>query len=377
MNDPARQPDRPEAASSQFAGQFAGQLQRDLQWIALSPWLLRESGTPELDRGGLPQPMPALALWPQPVDSALHRWFDGPGSTDAIPRALKVPSRLGRYAEILLRTVLANIAGVTLIAANVAVRRAAGHGNGVDTLGELDFVWRDDASGEIIHWELATKFYLLAPEPGRPVTFEHFVGPNLADRFGDKLRHIALRQLPLSTTVEAIAVLGRPADRAAAYLKGWLFYPLGWDSGSTALPSALPSALAPGHLQGWWGSLDQFAASFVPDAQSDMPPDTQWCVLPRAGWLSPARLAVPACLTHAEIIAAVHQRFHSGPEAPAYRRTMPVMVCGLRRAANAGADGMPLWEEVTRGFIVPDGWEHLAMRRAAGEVFGAGKSEIQ
>src|SRR5690606_13883658 len=129
--------------------------------------------------------------------------------------------------------VLEHLSGVTVLAANLPVRRITASKTGIETLGELDFVWRDDGTRRVYHWELATKFYLLAdvthtqhPDIPTQISWEQFVGPNLADRFGDKLRHIAERQLLLSQTPEARVALGCSVDEAAAYLKGWLFYPL-------------------------------------------------------------------------------------------------------------------------------------------------------
>jgi hypothetical protein len=81
--------------------------------------------------------------------------------------------RLGRYAEKLMTFYLRHL-GV-LAAHNVQVRAA-----GSQTIGEFDFlVWR---GGDLLHWEFATKFYLLESvgggDAGRQA--DYFVGPNLA-----------------------------------------------------------------------------------------------------------------------------------------------------------------------------------------------------
>lgn len=363
MNDPVHPPDAPERTA---------QAQRDLRWLAASPWLLArapgEHGTSDAGpaagvRLGNDGPiLPPLANWPAHLAPVLQHWLAAPDGAASVPPVSAVPKRLGRYAELLLGGLLSHLPGVHLLAANLPIRRMAGQGNGVDTLGELDFVWRDEANGLVTHWELATKFYLLMPEPdpAAPITWMHFVGPNLADRFGDKLHHIATRQLPLSQTAEARAALGCSVDRAEAYLKGWLFYPL--EQPDIRQSGRLPARLATDHLHGWWGTLAQFA-----NGLASSPDDLRWCLLPRALWLSPARLDAGSggLLQHAAMVSALHQRFHSGIDAPAYRRTIPVMVCGLRR--KTGSDGRDGWCEVTRGFIVPDGWTALALRRAHGE----------
>lgn len=367
MNDPVRPPDAPERVV---------RTQRDLRWLAASPWLLGHGAPDAADavrtgdtdraagacRSSNDLVLPPLADWPAHLAPVLEHWLKAPDGAASLPPVAAIPKRLGRYAELLLGGVLAHLPGIHVLAANLPIRRTAGQGNEIDTLGELDFVWRDQASGVVTHWELATKFYLLMPEPdpAAPITWMHFVGPNLADRFGDKLHHIATRQLPLSHTPEARAALGCNVDRAEAYLKGWLFYPLEWPD--VRQSGRLPARLAADHLHGWWGTLDQFAHK--PSGRSG---DLRWCLLPRALWLSPAQLdrGSGGLLEHAAMVSALYERFHSGSEAPAYRRNIPVMVCGLRRETdNAGRDG---WHEVTRGFIVPDGWTDLALRRAQGE----------
>jgi len=364
MNDPVRPPDAPERVA---------QTQRDLRWLATSPWLLARAA-PDGQYAGDARPaagaspasddaiLPPLADWPAHLVPVLQHWLASPDGAASVPPVVAAPKRLGRYAELLLGGMLAHLPGVQVLAANLPIRRMAGQGNGVDTLGELDFVWRDLASGLVIHWELATKFYLLIPEPdlAASITWMHFVGPNLADRFGDKLSHIATRQLPLSRIPEARAALGCNVDRAEAYLKGWLFYPL--ERPGVRRSGRLPTCLATDHLNGWWGTLGQFADGLPGDVDG-----LRWCLLPRALWLSPARLDTGSdgLLEHADMVSALYQRFHSGSEAPAYLRTMPVMICGLRRETDgAGRNG---WYETTRGFIVPDGWTALALRRAHGE----------
>ncbi|MGO4329994.1 DUF1853 family protein [Cupriavidus sp. 2TAF22] len=313
-----------------------------------------------------------LAHWPDGALAAWQRWLlcADPASLPLTiaelaagrehPRArgpAHAPSlRLGRHAERLLQFTLEHTAGLELLAANLPVRRAAAHG--VQTLGELDFVWRDTRSGATVHWEMAAKFYLLVgPDASAghgdaaPPRLHHFVGPNLVDRLGDKLGHLVHRQLPLSRAPEALALLGRTVDRSEVYLLGWLFYRNG------VVPAGVRDlGIAPDHLHGWWSALQDWSAWAATRTGS------RWYRLPRSAWMAPAMVAQ----AHTEPLEAVRealaQRFAETQHDKVWRREAPVMLCELE---PAGASAPGLWRECSRGFVVPPGWEERARQRVA------------
>ncbi len=264
------------------------------------------------------------------------------GITDGLPeepgrtRSL----RLGRHAERLLHFALRHAPGLELLAANLPVRRA--HGNGIQTLGELDFVWRDQGSGEVVHWEMAAKFYLRVDGDGsQPPGLRGFVGPNLVDRLGDKLDHIVQRQLPLARTPEARRLLGHAVDRSEVYLLGWLFYRDG------QLPPGLDTVgIAGNHLYGWWSALDDWFA------RASQAAGTRWCRLPRPGWLSGALLEERDTEDAASLQEALARRFADPADDRGWRRESPVMLCELE---PAGAQAPGWWRERSRGFVVPPG----------------------
>jgi len=339
----------------------ASQRARDLAWCSLSPPLL--SHLPAGYGAGA-----GLAHWPPGARAAWQRWLEA-ADPAALPETITELSghpdptgsrslRLGRHAERLLHFALHRADGIELVAANVPIRRANGHG--IQTLGELDVIWRDPATAQTVHWEMAAKFYLMVDGvggmegmdgafPGRRA----FVGPNLVDRLGDKLDHIVGRQLPLGRTAEALAVLGHAIDRSEVYLLGWLFYRDGH------LPPGLEAlGIAPDHLHGWWSTLDDWAARATARADDAA---TRWCRLPRADWLSGARVAEAETESAATLHAALAQRFADPHQAHSWRRESPVMLCELERA---GDDAPGIWQERSRGFVVPPGWPARAAERA-------------
>lgn len=358
---------------------------RDLAWCTLSPGLLSslQPAVGMADTHGA-----ALARWPVAAAAAWERWLRAADPGDLPPTIEELaaayaggePSngrslRLGRHAESLLHFALERVSGLRLVAFNLPVRRAGGHG--VQTLGELDFVWRDLASGQIVHWEMAAKFYLLVPpdegrgdgagngkgngpDAGEAVAspwLRNFVGPNLVDRLSDKLQHIVQRQLPLSHTPEAQAVLGAPVDRSEVYLLGWLFYPDGIEP-----PEAAAHGLAPDHLRGWWSTLEGWTARVAAtSAGAHGRSDTRWHRLPRARWMSPAVVAEADTESFDAVRAALAERFADSHHERGWRRETPVMVCEVEPAADAPG----LWRERSRGFVVPPGWPQRASQRVA------------
>lgn len=326
----------------------ASQRTRDLAWCSLSPALL--SHLPDIYPAG-----PArLAQWPPGARAAWQAWLSNADPADlpeTIAELSRLPDpsgsrslRLGRHAERLLHFALQHTQGVDLLAANVPIRRANGHG--IQTLGELDVIWRDPATLATVHWEMAAKFYLMVDGV---VEQRAFVGPNLVDRLGDKLDHIVRRQLPLGRTAEAQAMLGHPVDRSEVYLLGWLFYR---DGNKPAGLDAL--GIAPDHLHGWWRTLDNWYAR----ASAPAPQPVRWCRLSRTDWLSGARVPTSSTESAEALREALAERF-SDPE-HAWRRESPIMVCELVQVEDAP----DMWRECSRGFVVPDDWESRAARRA-------------
>jgi len=286
---------------------------RALAWLLEAPDLL-DPAAPRW-RGMLARlpDDPGLAGWLTALDRApqpLRDWLDPD------PRL-----RLGRYAEQLLGFYFQQHG--RLAARNLQVR------DGNLTIGEFDFLLRDGAA--LLHWELATKFYLL--ETGNPHGADYFVGPGLADMLGRKMDRMLERQLALGSHPAARACLPQPLAAARALVKGWLFYPPG-----VAVPAA--AGLHPEHCRGFWRPL----------AQLDELPGEGYALLPRLDWLAPARLAAAEALDRAALRAALHAHFAASDR--------PLLVAVLDVS-----DGEAL--ETARGFIVPDDWRERARKRIA------------
>lgn len=235
-------------------------------------------------------------------------------------------TRLGRYAENLLAWYFRH------------QQRLHAHGLQVragkeETIGEFDFLLREGDT--LLHWELATKFYLLGsddPALAGVQQADYFVGPNLSDTLGRKIRKILDRQLLLGSHPAAQALLPMPLAGAQALMKGWLFYRRG------ELPPLDALGISAQHCRGWWCTLGELASHLQgPGA-----------VLPRIAWLAPARLPLAEAMTPEAVQASLQQTFAQDP--------MPLMVASLRREGDA-------WLETERGFVVPEQWPVEAAAR--------------
>jgi hypothetical protein len=307
-----------------FQAQFArrwGHLRRP--HVRALAWLLDAPGLLDPDD---PHWQGKIAA-PQPVTAEVRAWL---ARLDLDPAALdaalggRLYTRLGLYAEKLMAFYYQEHG--RLVAHGLQVRAARN-----DTVGEFDFLLDAGPDG-VEHIELATKFYLL--EGMAASCFDTFVGPNLADSLGAKMRKIVDKQLALASHPAAQPLLPRPVLRASALVKGWLFYPAGG--------RAPMGGIAPLHCRGFWCALAD-AGALEADA---------WVVLPRLQWLAPYRSeSMEQVLDRDALRAALALQFE-GSGAPA-----------LVAAVRPDGDGAVV--ESARGFIVPDDWRSRAAQRQA------------
>lgn len=162
-------------------GHLTEQRVRALAWLLDSPDLLDANSVPWHGRiASLGPVTPDVAAW-------LASLQQDPSALDAA-FGDKVYSRLGLYAEKLLAFYFEQHG--QLFAHGLQVRASRN-----DTVGEFDFLLHQ---GErLLHWELATKFYLLDGAPD--AALNHLIGPNLADALGLKMRKIFDKQLALAS----------------------------------------------------------------------------------------------------------------------------------------------------------------------------------
>jgi hypothetical protein len=243
--------------------------------------------------------------------AALHAYLD-----------IRPFTRLGRYAEKLMAFYFQHRG--TLVAHGVQVQAGK-----KDTIGEFDFLLRDGVT--LVHWEFATKFYLLELT-GAGQQADYFVGPNLADTLGAKMHKILNRQLSLAQHPAAQGYLPQPVASAQALIKGWLFY-----HEDDLLPAAA-LGLSDLHCRGFWCAM----------AELDELPEQRYVVLPRLSWLAPAKAATGHSLNKQSLQVLLEAHFAHD--------TMPLLVAIVEPQGDFAL-------EIRRGFIVPDDWRSRAGQR--------------
>lgn len=271
-------------------------------------------------------------------------------------------ARLGRYAEQLMAFYFSHLD--ILFAHGLQVRNGS-----AGTAGEFDFLLTGDHG--LRHWEFATKFYLLERPDGSSDTLaDYFIGPNLADTLGNKMKKILGRQLALSRHPAAQGLLPQPVVQAKALVKGWLFYhgrifaqaetlaedlPVGTtdtlqcaDAAETCTPdsAAHHAGVASAHCHGFWCESKVFREDLHGAGMSCC-----YAILPRLAWLAPVRMAHAGTLDASTLLQELSAHFE--------KDVMPVMVALL-----VEQDGS--WRETRRGFIVPDDWRARAGERRQG-----------
>ncbi|GAB3107071.1 DUF1853 family protein [Aestuariicella hydrocarbonica] len=222
------------------------------------------------------------------------------------------------------------------------------HQNG-KTLGEVDAVSWNPNTGELVHSELAVKFYLgiesdKLPREKRADSRYSWVGPQAIDRLDLKWHQLVDKQLqrlhPAAKSTDRIcsAAITLPAHwqveklTTQLIMRGRLFYP------ARGMPGKeLPAYLHPLHLRGRWLKLQELTS---------MPP-TYWVLLARHQWLSPQ--AVPLSnKSDAISTGALHDLLTTHFAS----HQQPVQVIRLAPSANH-------WREQERLFVVPNQWPSI------------------
>ncbi|MGB6221858.1 DUF1853 family protein [Haloferula sp.] len=179
-----------------------------------------------------------------------------------IPK-LDLEQKLGHLYEDAMAVLLEESSGFELLARNLQLQEKT-------TLGEIDFLVRDLASQQLIHLELATKFYLgVETKTGLALP-----GPDPRDNYSRKIQRLRTHQLtlvrnhrnslPESFRTEPITV--------HSLVYGCLF-----DHVHAPQP-AHPEFIYPHCRRGQWLTIDECADHFHQDSILELIPKSLWPV---------------------------------------------------------------------------------------------------
>lgn len=237
--------------TERFVRQFNTPIVKDLAWVLHSAPLLnvstKEYRTVSRQEWAtiawqfLPQ-LQALDQDPSPLQHAVN--------TDKL--------RLGLYFEALLAYWLQHQQRYSLLQHGLKVH------DGTRTVGEFDFIIRDNQTQKIHHWEAAVKFYLGVGDYSEA---SHWFGPGKKDRFDIKLTHLQDKQIRLSSDSHGKSTLDNLnliVNERRLLIKGRLFYP----QHAQHLSGNLQLSLEPQHLKGRWYTVSTVLAATSPSILS-------------------------------------------------------------------------------------------------------------
>ncbi|AEV32306.1 protein of unknown function (DUF1853) [Owenweeksia hongkongensis DSM 17368] len=147
------------------------------------------------------------------------------------------------------------------------------------TLGELDFLVKDKENGQIIHVELACKFYLFDPNRKVENEFSPWVGPNQNDFLDRKIEKLKGKQLPLLHHPECKklldSIIGGYNSKdiiQQVHLPANLYLPYG--------KTDIPENVNPDAVKGFWLKPDELRSAAFKDYLFHLPPKDNWLLAP-------------------------------------------------------------------------------------------------
>eukprot|EP01062_Namystynia_karyoxenos_P040345 TRINITY_DN29428_c0_g1_i1.p1 TRINITY_DN29428_c0_g1~~TRINITY_DN29428_c0_g1_i1.p1 ORF type:complete len:1066 (+),score=325.30 TRINITY_DN29428_c0_g1_i1:66-3200(+) len=331
---------------------------RDLDWVV-------RSGTPVSEAAGLPLLEDAWCRERCPQEWLAELDRDPTPVLRFLSAVRDRASTIGFYGAALLEFWLRYCPSTA--AGEDAVGPLQLHHDGV-TAGAVKLVVKIPGGLEAdwLHVESSFKFFMDATSwPGGEGSPAAIVGPylheNLLHRAADFNRKLTAAATPAAAAALRAAGVGEICSRA--FLRGWLFRPAREHFASPA-PGTVPSPwVSPRALWGWF--TERFDEE-VPVDPHNPGGSALWASVPKAEWMSPCvaegdppaltpqrcplsrrprRRQQPAGLlqSRAELSRALAQHFAQADN--------PVMVAAFSQQQPS------LWYEVSRGFVVPRGWD--------------------
>ncbi|MFK7969290.1 MAG: DUF1853 family protein [Bacteroidia bacterium] len=172
--------------------------------------------------------------------------------------------RLGHLAESIVSRLIHASTTYTILYENVQVAE------GKQTIGELDFIIEEVTTKQVIHMELAYKFYLLDPSiSSEPI--RNWIGPNRNDSLIEKLAKTKRKQFPLlyhdSTKAALPNIAIEDASQALCLLVS-LFIPYEYKA---SLNTMYEKA-----VKGYYLNLEQFASLDTATKSYYIPSKKEW-----------------------------------------------------------------------------------------------------
>lgn len=190
--------------------------------------------------------------------------------TDFKPTLIPQKLRLGHQMEYVFKQLIEHSADYEILVYNLPIRRNK------QTLGEIDFILKEVATGKLIHVEMTYKFYIINPGIAEPI--HRIIGPNKRDAFFAKTEKIKNKQFPLLHSIEGAKTLTNKSIEHnslshQACFKGQLFTPYG--TKTTSIHSLNNDC-----IYGYWLNLNDFNSAEFTVYQFYIPTKSEWVISP-------------------------------------------------------------------------------------------------
>lgn len=178
--------------------------------------------------------------------------------------------RLGHQMEHVFLQLIGQSDSYQVLVYNLQVKK------GNRTIGEIDFILKENETSKIVHVELTYKFYIIDTDISEPI--HQLIGPNRRDMFFTKIEKIKNRQFPLLHTSEGTDALEQEGIdhekiEHQCCFKGQLFFPYkNFDVHIRPLNKAC--------VQGFWLKFDDFNAQEFQGHSYYIPYKSEWVVPP-------------------------------------------------------------------------------------------------
>ena len=215
----------------------------------------------------------------KPISSVISAFEMDVNKLADIPLA-EIPDNivLGKRIEYLFHSYIEQSARYELIEKNIQVIKDK------ITIGELDFILKDNEKNKVLHVELVCKFYLFVRGKDE---LSSWIGPNNNDSLVNKLGKLETKQFPLLKNDRTIEIL-RNLDlnvgeivQQVCFL-GNVFLP--YHSKEMSIASVNEDCVV-----GWWLNLKDFMRSDFDSSKFKLPKKKDWLVTPDdsiVDWLS-------------------------------------------------------------------------------------------
>ncbi|EAR01269.1 DUF1853 family protein [Maribacter sp. HTCC2170] len=187
-----------------------------------------------------------------------------------VPSHIPNTIRLGHQMEYVFKQLMEQSETYDLLLHNLPIKREK------RTIGEIDFVLKEQTSEKLTHVELTYKFYIIDPEVGEAI--HQLIGPNKLDSFFAKMQKIKHKQFTLLHAEDGVKALEQHAidhtqiEHQCCY-KAQLFKPYG-ESKSNINP------LNNLCIVGFWLGFETFRGSDFQHYEFYIPNKSSWVIAP-------------------------------------------------------------------------------------------------